>query len=274
MSAGGIPGCSAPADGYVDNGDDCDDDDDTLHPGMDEVCDDIDNDCDGLIDDDDDSILVSSQNIYYADNDSDGQGSTISGTIAACSTPDGYADNADDCNDSDETAYEGATEIPGNDIDEDCDGIDNINKSNCTDGLDDDNDGSIDCADSDCQLACVDTDGDGELSIADGGTDCDDNNSAINTSATEICDGIDNDCIGGIDDGLTAYPFYVDEDGDGFGDGDKIPVLEACYNADDMKVIRNMMEIAGMSLHQTQVMSMPQAPTLEQLLWMMVQLVC
>ena len=46
--------------------------------------------------------------------------------------------------------------------------------------------------------------------------DCRDDIKAINPGATEICDGIDNDCDGLTDEGVTTT-FYLDKDGDGFG---------------------------------------------------------
>ncbi|HYV94116.1 MAG TPA: MopE-related protein [Chitinophagales bacterium] len=49
------------------------------------------------------------------------------------------------------------------------------------------------------------------------GGDCNDNTNAANPVATEICDGIDNDCDSQIDEGLPLYTFYADADGDGFG---------------------------------------------------------
>ena len=50
-------------------------------------------------------------------------------------------------------------------------------------------------------------------------TDCDDSNGAINPGATEICNGLDDDCVGGFDDGLTFLDYYNDFDGDGYGSG-------------------------------------------------------
>ena len=59
----------------------------------------------------------------------------------------------------------------------------------------------------------TDSDGDGYFSDED----CDDNSSTIYPSAEELCDGVDNDCDGDIDEGVTST-FYLDNDGDGFGD--------------------------------------------------------
>ena len=58
----------------------------------------------------------------------------------------------------------------------------------------------------------VDDDGDGFLSDED----CDDNNAQINPSVEEICDGIDNNCSGQVDEGVLDV-FYADSDEDGYG---------------------------------------------------------
>ncbi len=63
-------------------------------------------------------------------------------------------------------------------------------------------------------VAAADEDGDGEAAS----TDCDDTNAAINSSATEMCDAVDNDCDGDIDGGAAdASTWYIDNDGDGVG---------------------------------------------------------
>ena len=62
---------------------------------MNEFCDEIDNDCDGNID--------NGVSNYYADTDEDGYGDPES-SIESCSAPAGYVDNSNDCNDLD-TSY-------------------------------------------------------------------------------------------------------------------------------------------------------------------------
>ncbi|MBM4393999.1 MAG: putative metal-binding motif-containing protein, partial [Deltaproteobacteria bacterium] len=54
-------------------------------------------------------------------------------------------------------------------------------------------------------------------SVADA-TDCDDGEASVNPAATEVCDGVDDDCDGTIDDGLATSTWYEDNDGDGYGD--------------------------------------------------------
>ncbi len=50
-------------------------------------------------------------------------------------------------------------------------------------------------------------------------TDCDDAVAAINPAASEICDGLDNDCVSGADNGLNFVDYYNDVDGDTYGAG-------------------------------------------------------
>ncbi len=65
---------------------------------------------------------------------------------------------------------------------------------------------------------CYDADGDGHQSLACGGLDCDDGDNGVYPGALEICNGIDDDCDGNIDEGLPLNNYYVDQDGDGYGD--------------------------------------------------------
>ncbi|PKO73671.1 MAG: hypothetical protein CVU23_01480, partial [Betaproteobacteria bacterium HGW-Betaproteobacteria-17] len=85
--------------------------------------------------------------------------------------------------------------------DEVCDGVDNDCNETIDDGCDDDHDGWCDA-----DMGCV-TDGQGLFETCPKGCgDCDDDNATVNPDATEVCNGVDDDCQGGPDDGLPTTP--------------------------------------------------------------------
>ena len=220
--AGTTQACSAPS-GYVEDSTDCDDFDETVNPGADEICDGKDNDCDTTTDDADTSLDVSTAGTFYTDQDADGYGNAANPRLA-CSAPSGYVSDDTDCDDLDKSSYPGAPEV--------CDGSDN----DCDGDTDEDaTDAQVWYADSDSdgygtpetsETACLQPSG-----FMPNSDDCDDSSAAISPVASEICDSIDNDCDGAVDDadssvdtsaGGTTY--YADDDGDSYGDDDDTTV--------------------------------------------------
>ncbi|MCB9796316.1 MAG: hypothetical protein H6741_26780 [Alphaproteobacteria bacterium] len=169
---------------------DCDDNSNAIYPGAEELCNGVDDDCDGEID-----VDAGDAQTFYVDGDGDGYGDDAR-AVEACEAPLGYVDQGGDCNDSSNSYHPGAPE------------------DDCADPEDYNCDGSVGYADED---------GDGYAACEE----CDDADRAVNPSATEVCDGQDNDCDGEADvDAVDAATWYQDADGDGYGDADL--TTEAC----------------------------------------------
>ena len=194
IGANGGPGGSSPdddADGVVNNKD-CADADAAIFPGAAEICDGIDNDCDGLVDLDDDGLddgIVT----CWADGDGDGYGAgeglqrcEISAT---CVAQDG------DCDDADPLVVPGAAEGIGDAIDQDCDGGELCYQDGDGDGYRPDEETTVASSD----LSC---DGAGEASPTDPTGDCDDADPSVYPGAADP----DLDCAADRDPGDGPKP--------------------------------------------------------------------
>ena len=107
--------CYDPGFGYSTQSGDCNDANDAIYPGQTEVCNTIDDDCDGSTDE---GLPTET---YYVDADGDGFGT--GNAIVSCADPGlGYSDNNADCNDGNSAVNPSATEIC-NGIDDNCNGF-------------------------------------------------------------------------------------------------------------------------------------------------------
>ena len=221
---GGAPATSTTRTGRWGAPEDCDDADAAVYPDAYEVCDGIDNDRNGEVDETDvdgDGAPACSTDLDVADCD-DSDPRTFPGAPELCDLADndcndivddpfdrdldGFATRFGDCDDTDSTVFP--------DAEEECDNVD------------DDCDGEIDEG--------FDGDGDGFSVCAEPQPDCDDDREDIYPGAPEVCDGPDFDCNG--------VPGNVDGDGDGFpactGDCDDeeeagLGAVELCNFVDD-----------------------------------------
>jgi hypothetical protein len=171
---------------------DCDDTAADVNPGATETPDDgVDQDCTGA-----DAITC------FEDLDNDGHGgpTTAVDPFGQCGA--GLSLTSTDCDDTNASRNPSAAEVPGDGIDQDCDGVD---VAGCFEDLDGDGFGSptvLPPGDGDC-------DDPGESAF---GTDCNDANADVFPGGTEVNDdGIDQDCSGA--DQVTCF---VDVDLDGF----------------------------------------------------------
>jgi hypothetical protein len=246
---------ACPIPGWVYDATDCNDAASGVNPGAGETCNSIDDDCDGLTDDDDPS--VTGRGLFYIDHDGDGLGASLTVPVLWCVAPSGYADASGDCDDSDAsvggetTMYRDADHDGyGGEADErcpdaaseewvatggDCDDsrsgtfpgapeLCNDVDDNC-DGLTDDDDPLVEW-----NTFYADVDGDryGDRAVTvsscdapsgyvEVAGDCQDDDPSIHPRATEYCDEKDNNCDGRTDEAVVYVDWYADEDGDGYG---------------------------------------------------------
>jgi len=207
---------------------DCNDSDATIYPDADEICDGLDNDCDDLIDDEDDDDVVDGST-FYIDYDGDGYGA-LAYTEVACDAPSGFVDNAEDCDDTTALANPGETEVC-DEIDNDCDGtVDGASASDAeTVYYDYDGDGFGDPATE--EITCTTASG-----YVDVAGDCDDDEDSINPDEIEVCnDGIDNNCdetADGCELDLTEADAVLLAEGAGDQLGYSLPPIHADFNQD------------------------------------------
>ena len=178
--------CAGSATGCPNGNGDCDDHDPAVHPSAQEVCNGVDDDCNGWTDD-------GIGTVWYDDADGDGWGDPGPGVLSMshCASLPGHATQADDCDDSNPLAHPGAVEV--------CDGIDNDCNGNtdegCIENVDQDGDGACDA-----NVLCLDNMG----GCPGGCGDCNDSDALVFPAMPEACDGVDNNCNGKTDEGCPA----------------------------------------------------------------------
>ena len=206
-----LASCSVPV-GYVLNATDCNDTNANINPNAAEVCNTFDDDCDGLVNE---GVAFVT---YFADLDGDGFGNP-NNSQSACSPVIGFVTNSTDCNDANALVKPGALELC-NLIDDNCNGQVNEGLVFTNYYIDSDLDGyGAGVAINSCTPVLG--------NYVANNLDCNNSNANISPNATELCNGIDENCNNLIDDGLAFTNYYIDSDSDGYGAG---AAINSCSN--------------------------------------------
>jgi hypothetical protein len=191
---------------------DCNDMDASVHPGATEsAADGIDSDCDGA-------------ELCYTDYDGDGyrpdEYSEVDGDLLCTGAGLVGADApGGDCDDTDDTVNPDGTESPSDDMDSNCDGLEQCY-------IDADGDGFRTMDEAIVESEAIDCDGDGIASVEASATDCDDSRGDVNPSMVEVVgDGTDGDCN-------TVELCYVDADGDGWRTNEVVQSVDDACDGD------------------------------------------
>lgn len=105
--------CDLP-EGAAAEGGDCDDGNPAVNPGATELCSFTDENCDG------DRMAPPT---YFRDADGDGFGAIAEIVSEGCTPPEGYVEEAGDCDPEDAAINPTAAEVPGNGVDDNCNGM-------------------------------------------------------------------------------------------------------------------------------------------------------
>ena len=173
--------------GYVLDSSDCNDLISEIHPGGFDVCNNIDDNCNGLLDED--AIFLT----WYMDADADGFGNNLIDSIS-CFELSGYVFDETDCNDANNLVYPGATEIC-NSLDENCNLMIDEDLIFTTYYIDADGDNYGNAAIDSVWCSTV-------TGFITDSIDCDDNDPDIHPGIPEILNGIDDNCNKLIDEGV------------------------------------------------------------------------
>ena len=176
---------------------DCDDTRADRAPGLEEVCDTVDNDCNDRVDD------GAPTTRWYFDGDGDTWGADTDPVDACFAPTDDHVARGGDCNDDDPLVHPEADELAGDGVDQNCDRVELCFVDGDRDGYRDDAGTTIESA----TLAC---DGDRLADLDTPRGDCDDERGDVRPGVAEIPgDGIDQNCD-------RVEVCYLDNDGDGY----------------------------------------------------------